>query len=69
METYALGLRVERLSGERIFRNLVLIKLFPRRGTKEVLFIIYIPVVGFENGTPKGAMHSHAQVGIGWKRA
>ena len=54
METYALGLRVERLSGERIFRNLVLIKLFPRRGTKEVLFIIYIPVVGFENGTSKG---------------
>ena len=54
METYALGLEVERLSGERIFGNLVLIKSFPGRGTKQVLFIIYIPVVGFENGTSKG---------------
>ena len=54
METYAFGLGVERLSGERIFGNLVLIKLFLGRGTKQFLFIIYIPVVGFENDTPKG---------------
>ena len=54
METYAHGPEVERLSGEMIFGNLVLIKLFPGRGTEQVLFIICIPVVGFENDILKG---------------
>ena len=54
METYAHGPGVERLSGERIFGNLVLIKLFLGRGTEQVLCIICIPVVGFENDILKG---------------